>query len=496
MPLPTPGSDQPWPPVTVKDQYKDYERFAALYAGDVKSMMELEKGYGSFWGRQQRLETERRARLHVPLPADLSSTSATLLFSESPAVTVPEAHGDKKKADAEATEEAVQQFIELGDVYSRLIQAGETASAFGGVFLKIDWDVDFAKFPILTVVQPDTAIPEFRYGFLTAVTLWRVVKTDGQRVWRHIERHETGLDGRGIVLHGLYDGTSERLGVARDLDVLDETAGLKPFIRLPITGLAIRYVPNLLPNRKYRGEPIGRSDYAGAEHLFDAMDEAYNDWLREFRLGKARLTVPDVYLKPTKDSTPRFDLDQEVYASLNVPPSAGVGITASQFAIRGEEFVRVLINIEQRVLHHAGLSAKGQGAYTESDTVMTATQVQVQERRSLMMQQLKTRYWEPTLSDLLEIMQEIHNWLIAEGMMRGDTITVYRPEVKLADSLTPSPVELAGTALAFRNAGFSNEFVAKTGMPDASPEEIAEEVKRMSNESGMQVPEPFPAGVA
>lgn len=494
MPLPKPGSDQPWPPVTVKDQYADYERYAALYAGDVKSMMELEKGYGSFWGRQQRLETERRARLHVPLPADLASTSATLQFSEAPAVTIPDAHGETASKDAQETEEAVQQFIELGDVYSRLIQAGETASAFGGVFLKVDWDVDFSKFPILTVVQPDTAVPEFRYGFLTAVTLWRVVKTDGQRVWRHIERHETGPDGRGVVLHGLYDGTSNRLGVARDLDVLEETRGLQPFIQLPITGLAIRYVPNLLPNRKYRGLPIGRSDYAGAEYLFDAMDEVYNDWMREFRLAKARLTVPEAFLR-TQDGARTFDLDQEVYAALNVPPSS-VGITATQFQIRGEEFERAARNIGQMALHHVGLSLKGQGVYSEPGTVFTATQIQAQERRTLMMQQLKTRYWEPTLSDLLEIMQEIHNWLIAEGMMRGDTITVYRPEVKLADSLTPSPVELAGTALAFRNAGFSNEFVAKTGMPDASPEEIAEEVKRMSNESGMQVPEPFPAGVA
>ena len=64
-------------------------------------------------------------------------------------------------------------------------------------------------------------------------------------------------------------------------------------------GLAVVYVPNQRPS-SWRNDPLGqhlgRSDLAGVESLMDALDEAYSSWMRDIRLGKARLLDNTVLL--------------------------------------------------------------------------------------------------------------------------------------------------------------------------------------------------------
>ncbi|MGY4901472.1 hypothetical protein [Streptomyces sp. 900116325] len=89
-----------------------------------------------------------------------------------------------------------------------LLTAGETAAALSGVFLRVTWDrAAAADRPLLTVVHPDQAVPEWTFGIMTAVTFWRALPGTGSAVWRHLERHE-----RGKILHGLYEGTGDQLG--------------------------------------------------------------------------------------------------------------------------------------------------------------------------------------------------------------------------------------------------------------------------------------------
>jgi hypothetical protein len=38
--------------------------------------------------------------------------------------------------------------------------------------------------------------------------------------------------------------------------------------------------------------PLGRSDFSGLEISLDTLDEAHASWMRDIRLGKARLIVP------------------------------------------------------------------------------------------------------------------------------------------------------------------------------------------------------------
>src|SRR5690606_16963019 len=106
--------------------------------------------------------------------------------------------------------------------------------------------------------------------------------------------------------------------------------------------LAIRYVPNARPNRAFRAHPIGtylgRSDYAGAEGLMDALDEAYTAWHRDIRLGKARGIVPEEWLERV-DGTGvlKFDEDKEFFVGLSADPQTQIQPQMFQPAIRYQE---------------------------------------------------------------------------------------------------------------------------------------------------------------
>ena len=66
-------------------------------------------------------------------------------------------------------------------------------------------------------------------------------------------------------------------------------------IETGIKRLTAVYVPNMLPNRLYRGSFLGRSDFSGVEGLMDALDECYTSWIRDLRLGRGRIIVPSEY---------------------------------------------------------------------------------------------------------------------------------------------------------------------------------------------------------
>ncbi|ADI05554.1 hypothetical protein SBI_02433 [Streptomyces bingchenggensis BCW-1] len=249
----------------------------------------------------------------------MASTSADLLFADMPTI----------KVDDKATQDRLEQLLDEGRVQQTLLSGAEQAAALSDVFLRVTWDRDR---PLLTVCQPDGAIPEFRFNMLRAVSFWRELpgSTEGT-VWRHIERHESVR-----IVHALYQGTRDNIGRAVPLtehtehtetaDLVDSLGDDGVSIATGIRDLTAAYVPNMLPKRLHRGSPIGRSDYAGVHDLFDALDTTWTSWMRDIRLARARLIVPDGYLR---DHGPghcaSFDDDREVWHSLKMPPNEGSG---------------------------------------------------------------------------------------------------------------------------------------------------------------------------
>lgn len=493
MPLPV-GGNVRWPPESWAQVFRAYDEWGAWFSGDPDRLATF---YGEeqaftqrtqwwkFWARQRPgKEGAPRSQMHVPLASDIAATSASILFAEAPLVSVPEAHGDTENPEAVAAEERLIEIFEQSNLHATLLEAAETAAALGGIFVRVAWDREVANYPFLSPVDVDAALPEFRWGQLTAVTFWRVLeRTDnGSKVLRHLERYEPGL-----ILHGLYRGTTQNLGDQIDLKEHTATENLEPSIGLPDRTLAVRYIPNNRPNRRFRnmmGSALGASDFAGAEGMLDALDECWTNWMRDIRLGRARLLIPEEYLEKAGDKL-KFDIDQEVFVPLNIAPgdNPNQGIQENQFTIRFEEHSRTAQELIERITATAGYSPQTFGLRIEG-RAESGTALRIRERKTLSTQQKKRRYWEQPLADLLEIA------LLVDGLFLGNKTPVMRPRVDLADSIQPDPKDIAETIAVLHNAqSASVEVRVRMAHPDWSEDELAAEVERLNSELGMLLPD-------
>lgn len=509
MPLPE-GGQAPWPPKSESEVLGLYREHAAWYSGDPARLAAVyatgvnndprataARGpWWRYWGRaggQPQYGIQQRAQLHVPLAGELAATSSALLFTEAPDLTIPDARprklpdGSTKQPDSDrlAAQDRLETLVYEGQLQARLLEAGETGAAIGGVYLRVAWDEELADYPFAAVVQADQAIPEFSYGFLKAVTLHRELRTDGRAVIRHLERHERGPDGKGLILHGLYRGTVGMIGDRMSDGQLRAMTGLESVVALPFTGIGIRYVPNMRPNRRWRDKALGQSDYAGSEGLLDALDETWASWQRDIRLGKARIMVPEDLLLPDR----RFDLDHEVFTPLDVASSsAGTtqNIVAQQFEIRVEQHRDTALSYLERIVSNAGWSPQTFGLNIEG-RAESGTALRVRESKTYFTRERKAGWFVPAIADLGEML------LAVDRFTFGHTEHgVYRPDVALSEG-SPSPGEVASTMESIRRAeAASTDTLVRMLHPDWDDDRVAVEVAAILMERGLSVPNPSP----
>lgn len=507
MPIPEYKPDTPWVPEEWKQIYYSYDYYAAWYAGDIRKLEEVHKARAhpstpsnAFWARE--VKEGESTKLHVPIAADIAQASADLLFSEPPEVVIPAKTGSgvpgeedlATEAEAKNTQARLDYIIERGEVFNRLVEAAETQSPMGGVFLKVVWDEDVLDVPVLAVVQPDLALPEFKWGVLQAVTFWKELPNINPRqdiVYRFLERHE-----KGVIYRALYRGTRSQLGIRVGLAEHPETESLEDEEVLPVEDLIVRYVPNMRPNRLLRGSSLGQSDLAGVEGLMDSLDEAFTSWMRDIRLAKARVIVPESWLEFNDQGQPYFDTDREIFTKLNIDPltagESGNAMTVAQFAIRMEEHRQTCLELIERIITHAGYSPQTFGLKIEGSSE-SGTALNLRERRSYITKSKKERYWTHALEDIFEIM------LAVDAKVFGSNIKPFRPSVKLADALSFDLRQVAETINILNTAqAISIETKVRMAHPDWSEEQIREEVERIKEEQGLGTPivepSPLPSG--
>lgn len=475
----------------------DVTEAAAWYEGDQQTLARL---YGSpetrrrrwFWSRRGEPVIDR-GLIHVPAAADIAATGADLLFGEAPELTIPDAHTETPDSDAVATEERLLDLLEVDGIASTLLEGAELCGALGGVYLRPIWDQAVADHPILTTVQADHAVPEFRWGQLTAVTFWTEVLREGVLVWRHLERHEPGAAGQpGVILHGLYVGTDRELGARQKLRALDRDLGTirlgldvadDGLLRLP-PGIRfdVRHVPNVLPNRKHRGLPVGRADYAGTYDLMDALDETFTSWMRDIRLGKARIIVPDEFLERSgRGQGAAFNTDTEVFTPLAMDPASreSAGITAVEFALRVDEHAKTAAALFERIVVTAGYSPQTFGL-TGDGSEATATEIRAKESRSVRTTQRKQRYWSTAVEDTMEMI------LVIDRAVFGSKVVPMRPQLQFAE-LGGRDIQDTASTLNLINQAQAASIDTKVRLlnPEWDEAQVSAEVERIKDEQGL-----------
>lgn len=492
MPLPEGGNKMRWPPREWEDIYDLYAEHDAWYSGDPNKLAKVYSmrvatptPRGQFWAKE--VKEERRTMIHVPIAGDIATTSADLLFSEPPKIRITEAHAEKADSSAKKAQERLDEIIAEGGIFNRLLEGAETCAALGGVFIKPNWDSELAPYPILSVAQADNALPEFKWGFLTAVTFWKVIEEENGVYWRLLERHENG-----VIFNGLYRGGHDTLGTRVPLTTRADTADIPEVVYTNIKGIAVRYVPNMRPNRRFRGSSLGMSDYAGAEGLMDALDEVYSSWMRDIRLGRARIIVPEMFLQKRDDGQFVFDIDQEVFTSLDIDPMSAekAPITLSQFEIRTEQHQKAALDLLDRIIATAGYSPQSFGLQIEG-RAESGTALNIRERKSFITKSKKERYWKTAIEDVLTMILQIDREQLRSG------VDVFRPVVEFQDSLQNDILQTA-TAVEMLNRAQAASIETKVRMlhPDWDNEQVLAEVDKIMKEQGLSMPNPDDVGVA
>lgn len=513
-PVPLPSDPKsPWPPKTWASIQREIQEADAWYSGAESKLSQFYGGpeqtaFNSrrrFWGRANRDANNvpaGRQRLHVPAAADIAATSADLLFGQTPGLVIPtdDPAGELAVGAAQDRWNELDEANGLGAVW---LEAAELNAALGGVYLHPAWDPAVADYPMVSVVHADCAVPEFRWGRLVAVTFWHTVTTDGSDTLRHLERHEPGVNGGpGVILHGLYKGTVSALGsqmswqqallTCPDLEGL--AANDEGVVTVP-DGITfdVRYVPNVRPNRRHREQPVGRHDWQGAEDLMDALDETYTSWVRDIRLGKARLIVPNSYLdRRGRGKGTSFDMDAEVFSPLDIEPGANsdkMQLTENQFAIRFAEHAATAGALFDEIVGTSGYSPQSFGKQGDGSD-QTATEVDARESKSERTTDRKRRYWTPALEDIGLML------LIVDRAVFNGKAAPLRPRVVWPQDPDQTPLEQAQTLNMLTMAeAASTEVKVAMLHPDWSADEVAGEVGRIQSEHALVVPDPTGSGL-
>lgn len=520
MPLPLPGRT-PWPPPQLEVPHADMDMWRAWYSGNTDHLAAVYggpmnyrsnavareyfdvdqrralggEGLRMFWG-QEPSPGQQAAKLHIPIGADIAEMSANLLWSEVPQVTVDVDSTDA--ATARTTQAQIGRYLDDRG-HAKLREGAELAAGLSNVYLRVVWDTSLRPRPWLDVIAPDAVVPEWRWGALAAATVWRELDPvkDGSEVWRLLEHHTPG-----VIEYGLYRGDMATLGQRMDLadhpdsKYLAKRTDSEGRQATGVPRLLITHMPNLLPNRVWDGvpdtAPLGRSDFAGVEPMMDALDEAWTSWMRDLRLGKARVVVPQSMLDtagPGQGAT--FDLDKELIVALSGLLGAETmkdSISQVQFEIRVEEHERTTKALRLQILSSAGYSAQGFG---EAGTIAaTATEVVARKEESLTTRGTKILYQRPALLEALTTMMLVDvTHCGAKGVDPAAELTASWPQ-----AVQPDQEATARALSLLESAGAISTFMkVKMREPSWDDAEVLTEVQRIREDQAHTVPagDPF-----
>lgn len=239
------------------------------YRGDAAELNEFyrQAADGStqrFWGAVPTRGLEIR-KCHTGLPREIIETLSGLIVADLNDLEFPE----REKADLWAD------IARENDFRSLVTEALNGCMVIGDGAFKVSLDPQVSGLPILEWYDGD------RVEFVRQRGRVREVIFTGHYPKGHILREHYGY---GYVRYHLFRGETE-VG----LDTLEETAALRDVTFDPSLLLAVPF--RLKTSNKWRGR--GQSFFEGKTDAFDALDEAWSQWVEAMRQARPKTYIPD-----------------------------------------------------------------------------------------------------------------------------------------------------------------------------------------------------------
>lgn len=424
----------------------------------------LRHAYG--WKRNRSLVPD-------PLPAQIATAHADLLFGDEASIT----------AANTSDQERLDDLVDAIDGPSEFHRAARIASSEGEVWWRAYTDREASDRPLLQWVSRLDVVPLWRGGRAVAVAFVSVLEDENDRVVRHIE-----IQAPGETLNLLYEGTRTALGKRMPLTAHVETVDLPDEWLHPPLMLAGR----ILNRPSDTGIKLGKSDYAGLEAMFMSLNEATTIASENARVaGKVRIFADSKYL----DHRGNLPADEDVFVRDADGATLGDdkgGIAQAQYEFEAaalNEHIRYLI---ERIVTRAGLVPQWVGVM-EQGQAESGTALRVRLLPATLSAQGKGRFWTDGLPRILGVLQMLDAMHQADGGFgRTWTSALEEPSVDLGDPIPADDTEEAQREALLITAGLSSRWTSiKTMRPDWGDEQVKEELARIAEEESARMSDAF-----
>lgn len=269
-----------------------------------------------FWGAVPTKGMEAR-KTHTGLPRIIVDTLAHIVTSDLCDL-------DFAKIEHKDVWAAVESENGLKNLYSTAI---EDALVIGDGAFKISLDSSLSDYPIIEWYPGDRVEFKRERGRLREIIFSdEYKKKDGVYTLKQI-------CGLGYVRYELYKGDT-----LTELDAIEETEGLQDVAFDPSFMMAVPFM--ISESERWRGR--GASIYDGKTDNFDALDEAWSQWVHAMRLARPTRYIPDVLIMRDEETgkmmRPNYFDNQYVEIAAEMSERADNHITTEQPQFHAESY--------------------------------------------------------------------------------------------------------------------------------------------------------------
>lgn len=401
---------------------------------------------------------------HLPVGRTAAKKIASLVFNEQAEIKLNDKNADK----------FIQAQLQNDRFLKNFERYLESCLALGGLAMRpyIDNDkvrVSFVQAPVFLPLQSNTQ------DVSSAAIVTKTTKSEGQKTkyYTLIEFHEWKNSEEYTITNELYksdnqDTVGARVPLSTLYEDLEETVNVNGLSRPLFTYLK---TPGM--NNKDINSPLGLSIFDNAKTTIDFLNETYDQFMWEVKMGQRRVAVPTQMIKPEYNQQGekvivkrQFEAGQNVYEQFdNGDMDKGIGITDLTTPIRSDDYIKAINEGLALFEMQIGVSA---GMFSfDGKSMKTATEIVSENSDTYQMRNSIVSLVEQALKELIISMIEL---AIAYGLYTGNVPTMDKISINLDDGVFTDRNAELDYWIKVVTAGFGTHAMAIEKVLNVTPE--------------------------